>query len=226
VIFVTIPFLDSKHRHDQLPKGWNMAQSITPMNDRQIVAAMRAHPTAGLADAYDAYAERLHAYARSILSDHDAAADAVHDAFLIAGQRIGDLRDPDRLRPWLYAIVRHECLRQLRTGSRNVELAEAGQVSDDSVDLDAGLRTEQYRDLIWSAAAGLNPRDREVLELSVRHGLEGADLAAALGVSTNHAHALLSRARQQLEQALTVVVVVRTGRRNWSNGQYLWMKIF
>src|SRR5947209_10990237 len=191
-----------------------MAQGVAPIHDRQIVAAMRAHPTAGLADAYDTYAERLHAYARSILSDYDAAADAVHDAFLIAGQRIGDLRDPDRLRPWLYAIVRHECLRQFRTRSRNVELADAGQVSDDSVDLDVGLRTEQYRQLIWSAAAGLNPRDREVLELSVRHGLEGADLAAALGVSTNHAHALLSRARQQLEQALTVVVVARTGRQS------------
>ena len=191
-----------------------MAHSVAPMDDRQIVAAMRSRSANGLAAAYDLYAERLHAYARSILSDHDAAADVVHDAFLLAGQRIGELRDPDRLRPWLYAIVRHECLRQLRTSSRHVELTEAGQVRDDSVDLDAGLRTEQYRELIWTAAAGLNLRDREVLELSVRHGLDGADLAAALGVSTNHAHALASRARQQLERALTVVIVARTGRRD------------
>ncbi len=176
-----------------------MAHSVAPMDDRQIVAAMRSRSANGLAAAYDLYAERLHAYARSILSDHDAAADVVHDAFL---------------RPWLYAIVRHECLRQLRTSSRHVELTEAGQVRDDSVDLDAGLRTEQYRELIWTAAAGLNLRDREVLELSVRHGLDGADLAAALGVSTNHAHALASRARQQLERALTVVIVARTGRRD------------
>ena len=191
-----------------------MARSVAPMDDRQIVASMRARKTGGFAAAYDAYAERLYAYSRSILSDHDAAADAVHDAFLIAGQRIGELRNPDRLRPWLYAIVRHECLRQLRTRRRHVELTEAGEVQDDSVDLDAGLRTEQYRELIWAAAEGLNPRDREVLELSVRHGLEGADLAAALGVSTNQAHALMSRARQQLERALTVVVVARTGRRD------------
>ena len=71
-----------------------MAHSVAPMHDRQIVAAMRGHPTAGLANAYDTYAERLHAYAVSILSDHDAAADAVHDTFLIAGQRIADLRNP------------------------------------------------------------------------------------------------------------------------------------
>ncbi|MEO7195099.1 MAG: sigma-70 family RNA polymerase sigma factor [Pseudonocardiaceae bacterium] len=175
---------------------------------------MCAQDPSGLAAAYDTYAERLHAYAWSILRDHDAAADAVHDSFLIAGQRISGLRDPERLRPWLYAIVRHECLRQLRTRGRNVELTEAEQVRDESVDLDAGLRTEQHRELIWTAAAGVSPKDREVLELSVRHGLEGAELAAALGVSTNHAHALLSRARQNLERALTVVVVSRTGRRD------------
>lgn len=190
-----------------------MARGVAPMDDRQIVAAMRAQNASGWAAAYDTYAERLHAYSWSILRDHDAAADAVHDAFLIAGQRICDLRDPERLRPWLYAIVRRECLRQLRTRSRNVELIEAEQVPDESVDLDAGLRAEQYRELIWTAAAGLNPREREVLELSVRHGLSGADLAAALGVSANHAHALVSRACQQLERALTVVIVARTGRR-------------
>lgn len=59
--------------------------------------------------------------------------------------------------------------------------------------------------------AGLNPREREVLELSVCQGLDGADLAAALGGSANHAHALVSRARQQLELAL---IVARAGRRD------------
>lgn len=187
-----------------------MARGV-PMDDRQIAAALCAQNASGWAAAYDTYAARLYAYSRSILHDHDAAADAVQDAFLIARQRIRELRDPERLRPWLYAIVRRECLRQLRTGSHIVELTEEGQPSDESVDLDAGLRIEQYRELIWTAAAGLNPREREVLELSVRHGLEGAELAAALGVSVNHAHALVSRARQQLERAL---IVARTGRRD------------
>jgi hypothetical protein len=66
--------------------------------------------------------------------------------------------------------------------------------------------------LVWAAVEGLNPREREVLELSVRHGLEGQDLAAALGVPLNHCHALLSTARSQLERSVAVVIVARAGR--------------
>ena len=43
-------------------------------------------------------------------------------------------------------------------------------------------------------------------------GLDGDELADALGVSRNHAHALLSRARSQLERSLGALVVARTGR--------------
>jgi hypothetical protein len=48
--------------------------------------------------------------------------------------------------------------------------------------------------------------------LAGQHGLSGADLAAALDVSVNHANALLSRARQQFEKSLSALVVARTGR--------------
>jgi hypothetical protein len=59
---------------------------------------------------------------------------------------------------------------------------------------------------------GLNPGDRDVIELSLVQELEGDELAAALGVSRNHAHALLSRARSQLERSLGALIVARTGR--------------
>jgi hypothetical protein len=59
---------------------------------------------------------------------------------------------------------------------------------------------------------GLNPGDRDVIELSLVQDLEGDELAAALGVSRNHAHAVLSRARSQLERSLGALIVARTGR--------------
>jgi DNA-directed RNA polymerase specialized sigma24 family protein len=39
------------------------------------------------------------------------------------------------------------------------------------------------RDLVWAGAGGLNPGDRQVFELMVRHGLSASDVAAVLGIS-------------------------------------------
>lgn len=186
------------------------------MQDRDLVAAIVAGDPAGLAATYDRYAEALYAYCRTMLRDPEDAADALQDTFVVAAQKLRGLRDPDRLRPWLYAVARNECLRRVRSRQARamVDLDQAGEVSDDAVDVDAGLRESDVRSLIWAAIEGLNPSEREVFELSVRHELEGADLAAALGVPANHAHALLSRARGQLEKSLGALLVARTGRQD------------
>ena len=186
--------------------------TVRLVDDRALAAALVSGGPGGLAGVYDAYADRLFAYAVTLLRDRDAAADAVHDALLVASERAGQLRDPDRLRPWLYAITRNECLRQLRDRRRAAPLEEAGDVIDETADVGAGARGAELRELVWSAAASLNPGEREVLELSVRHGLAGTDLAAALGTTLNAAHALTSRARAQLERALGALLVARTGR--------------
>ena len=79
-----------------------------------MVAAVVAGDPDGLATAYDQFAAPLFAYCRRMLPDPDAAG-AVRDTFVIATSRLEGLRDPDRLRPWLYAVARNECLRRLRS---------------------------------------------------------------------------------------------------------------
>ncbi len=54
-------------------------------------------------------------------------------------------------------------------------------------------RTE-LADLIAEAAGGLSDRDRSVLELTYRHGLDGPDLAEALGVSRTNANTMVQPA--------------------------------
>ncbi|MEU5944497.1 sigma-70 family RNA polymerase sigma factor [Micromonospora sp. NPDC047465] len=183
-------------------------------DDTALVEAVRRGERAGLEGMYRRYADRLYTYARTMLREPEAAADAVHDAFLTASQRIGQLREPDRLRSWLYAIVRNECLRQLRERARSLPLEEADEPVADAVDPGTGVNAEQVRDLVHSAAAALNPGDREVVHLAIRHDLSSADIGAALGVPANHAHARLSRARSQLERALGALLVARTGARD------------
>jgi DNA-directed RNA polymerase specialized sigma24 family protein len=86
------------------------------MKDREIVAAIVAGDPAGLAGACDRYAESLYGYCGWLLAGPGRAADAVQDMFVIAAASLGGLRDPGRLRAWLYAVARNQCHRRRRAG--------------------------------------------------------------------------------------------------------------
>ena len=182
------------------------------MEDPEVVAAIVAGDPAGLAEAYDRYATPLYSYCRALLHEPADAADAVQDTFLVAAAKLRDLRDPARLRPWLYAVARNECFRRLRAGKALSALDEAADLPAASAEPGAATEQAELGQLVRAAMEGLNPGERDVLELHLVAELDGDELAAALGVSRNHAHALLSRARSQLERSLGALIVARTGR--------------
>ena len=182
------------------------------MEDPEVVAAIVAGDPAGLAEAYDRYAMPLYSYCRSMLREPADAADAVQDTFLVATAKLRDLRDPARLRAWLYAVARNECLGRLRAGAALAALEEAGDVPVEAAEIGIAAERAEIQQLVRAAIGGLNPGERDVIELSLIAELDGDELAGALGVSRNHAHALLSRARSQLERSLGALIVARTGR--------------
>ena len=177
-----------------------------------LAARMRAGDQSAFAELYREYAERLFGFCVVLLRDRDEAADATHDTFVLAAQRVHQLRDLERLRPWLFAIARHVCYRRLAQRKRTMPTEIEPDVLVLDAEPDARLSADDAAALVWAAAASLNERDRAVLDLSLREGLEGADLAAALGVEQANPHSLLYRAKEQLERAIGVLVVARAGR--------------
>lgn len=182
------------------------------MRDSEVVAAIVAGNPDGLAAAYDRYAASLYSYCRSILREPADAADAVQDTFVIAASRLSSLRDPERLRPWLYAVARNECRRKLRAKASVSALDEAPDVTDETADVGGGIERAELRALLRAAALGLNPAEQEVIELQLRQGLDAGEVADVLGITRNHVHALVSRARDQLEVCLGVLLVAKLGR--------------
>jgi RNA polymerase sigma factor (sigma-70 family) len=184
------------------------------MRDSEVVAAIVAGDPDGLAEAYDRYAAPLYTYCRSLLREPADAADAVQDTFVIAASKLAGLRDQSRLRPWLYAVARNECHRRMRASASEATSALdlVPDVSDESVDVTGGAERAELRTLLRSAVRGLNVGEQDLIELQLRQELDVAEIAAVLGVSRNHAHALLSRARDQLEISLGALLVARSGR--------------
>ena len=183
------------------------------MRDSEIVASIVAGDPSGLVAAYDRYAEPLYKYCRSMLSNPPDAADAVQDTFVIASSRLAELRDPDRLRAWLYAVARNECLQILGSPRPAPRITVPPGMAGTVIDITEGAAERaELRALLTTAARGLDAAEREVLELQLRQGLEAAEVADVLGVSRSQAAALASRARDQLEACLAVLLVGRAGR--------------
>jgi RNA polymerase sigma factor (sigma-70 family) len=184
------------------------------MRDSEVVAAIVAGDADGLAEAYDRYAAPLYTYCRSLLREPADAADAVQDTFVIAASKLAGLRDQSRLRPWLYAVARNECHRRLRETASGAgpALDLVPEMSDESADVAGGAERAELRTLLRSAVRGLNASEQDLIGLQLRQELDVAEIAAILGVSRNHAHALLSRARSQLEVSLGALLVARAGR--------------
>jgi RNA polymerase sigma factor (sigma-70 family) len=186
------------------------------MDDRALVAAMVRGDPRGLDGAYRRYAHPLLAYCRATLRDEHTAGDVLHDTFVLASQRINQLRDPALLRPWLYAIARHECLRRLRTIKRTRPLRDEDDPAAQTLDLAAAPAAAQVAELLRAATEALSDSDRECVELALRHDLDAAAIARVLGVPVNHAHARLSRARRQLAEAVGVLLVARAAAASGS----------
>ncbi|OBA76091.1 hypothetical protein A5641_23350 [Mycobacterium sp. 1554424.7] len=179
------------------------------VSDGELARAAATGDRRAFAMIYDRYADRLHDFCIGMVRDRDTAADCVQDVFCSAATQLPKLRDPERLRPWLYAIARNEALRCIRDRRRE-------QVSDDlpeAASHDAGPDTMAARNelaaLVAEAAGGLGDRDRAVLELAYRHGLDGPELADALDVSPGTANKMVSRLRTTIESSLGALLVAR-----------------
>ena len=189
------------------PAGGQPAASASPDLGRLVIGEL-----------YYEYAAYLYDYCEGILRDQATAADALQDTLVAADAEIGKLRNPDRLRPWLYSIARRQCRRELTAATEapagsDLPDEQAGADADtgeiDVLDIEAEAREREILLVVTAALDGLSDRDREVLSLAFRHGFDGPDLAATLGLSGHGALVLLSGASARFEKSAAAVMVLR-----------------
>jgi RNA polymerase sigma factor (sigma-70 family) len=181
-------------------------------SDSNLVDGARRGDQDAFAAIYDRYADRLHSYCFVMLRNAEDAADATHETFVKAATKLTQLRNPDKLRPWLFAIARNEANAIGRHRARSTPEEDLSEALVSDPDHTYGLAQEELKELVWSAVAGLQDRDRELMTLHLVEGLEGEDLANAVGVSPSHLHVLVSRMRDRVEKALGALLIARLGR--------------
>lgn len=153
-------------------------------------------------DLFARHQHEIYAYLLRMIRDPELAADLTQDAFVKAYRAYDSLQKPENARAWLYQIAHRVALDDLRRRRivRFVPLAGEARNTAPSAEhlvLEARLSGELQR-----ALERIPERQRSALLLAELHDLTGVELAAALGISHVAARALLTRARENLRQAL------------------------
>lgn len=187
---------------------------IDGTSDAELVGRWLTGDHDAFAAIYDRYADAIHAFALARVRNRADAADVVHDTFVRAAQRLGQLRDPDRLRPWLYAIARNHVIDTGRRRGRATATDELDDVEAGGRSLDEVASASEVAELVWLAADSLQPRDRELLELHLRHGLDGADLADVVGMTPSHLYTAMNRLKDRMAKAVGSLLVARHGSKD------------
>lgn len=163
-----------------------------------MVTALRAGDQLAIGQIYDTYGARLYAYCYDLLADHELAADALRDAFIVANNRIRELANPDELGAWLYALSRAEALR-------------LGVSDDIPADAAQGTRNDRFARAALDVYAMLPPETREILDLAFRHRMVDGDLALVMDMSEEQIGQVVQDAQEDLENGLTAVLANRVG---------------
>jgi len=166
---------------------------------------------------YESYAASLFDYCDGLLLDTLAAVDAVQDSLVAADAQVGSAPEPDKLRLALYSAARQECLNQLQGGRTKLgsraETTTLDELGAAIPDYEVAGSTGETVLILRAALDRLSERDREVLNLTFRHRLSEADLAAVIGVPPRRARALLSEASLNFDHSAPVVAVLRAAVR-------------
>jgi RNA polymerase sigma factor (sigma-70 family) len=138
------------------------------------------------------------AYAR--LRDPALAEDAAQDAFLLAWQRLDQLREPAAFPGWIRRLALTQCHRRLR-GTR-LELRPEDEARDVTAATDPAAEAERAADasLVRLALARLAPQDRLVLVLFYGSERSQAEIADWLGVPVTTVSRRLAHAKRRLRQ--------------------------
>jgi RNA polymerase sigma factor (sigma-70 family) len=128
------------------------------------------------------------------------AEDLLQETLATAYQKLDQLRDQNKLRPWLMAILRRRFLNHVRDVRRRMRGLEELQL------LPVAQEDGADRELAVAALDQLPADQHWLLSMYYIEELSSAEISAALGITTANFRQRLHRARGALEEKLRVVM--------------------
>jgi RNA polymerase sigma factor (sigma-70 family) len=158
---------------------------------------------------YQEYGRPIYDFLVRLVRDGAAAEDLVQATFIKAFEHRATLREPAKLRSWLWATAHNQAMNHLARQRRSDPLDEQFDLATLARGPEESAEAKDAAELVWLAAASLEPRQYTVLDLTVRRDLSTQEVAETLGIPVGHAAVLVNRAREALGHAVRYLLVAR-----------------
>lgn len=150
----------------------------------------------------DTYAAAVARIAASYERDAGVREELVQDMLLAIVQALPRLREPDRLRAYVFRIAHNRAMRHIIDRMRQpLPVADLDHVADEADDQERALITGQSGAALLAAVRSLPLPYRQVVTLLLED-LTYAEIAEALGLSPTNVGVRINRAKQLLKKAL------------------------
>jgi RNA polymerase sigma-70 factor, ECF subfamily len=155
---------------------------------------------AGFGELFDAYYDRVYAYAYRRVGARVVAEDIAASVFEDALRGIKRVRWQGKpIIAWLYRIAARRVADYYRSARGDVPLEDDARAPDDGLD---GIEMAEDYAAVRRALDTLNANDREIIRLAFFDELRGADIAVVLNCTPNSAYVRLHRAMKKLKATL------------------------
>ncbi len=171
------------------------------MDDRELVARVRAGDGAAERALYDRHVDRVYRLAYRLAGDDDLAREFTQETFIRAFERLGTFRGDAALATWLHSIATSVAL----NGLRKVKRFRQRETDLDDATGVVGTQRAAEPDLKRRLTQAIDALPIGYRTVFLMHDVEGythQEIGAALGVETGTSKAQLSRARAKLREAL------------------------
>lgn len=177
-------------------------------SDPPLSARVEVSLEATLIALIEQYDQKLHRLVLGIVGNPDEADDVVQEVWVKVAASLPQLKDTERIDPWLVSIARNTAIDLLRSRQRGSVVIFPTRVEPQSSpglegDPASSVLFAEHREFVWRALGVLRERDRTVLVLREFDGLSYAEISEVLGVSRATAHVIVSRARQRFRREFT-----------------------
>lgn len=185
-------------------------------SDDELARQVAGGDEGAFAELYGRYFGQVYDFAVRLSRDRDIAALVVQSSFLRLQQtlRAGETAVPPKLQ--LFVNARHDVAERLRRQRGPVMEGEEAFVVADPSRLEGSILAADVPELArlaWQSARELKLDEYELLDLSVRRGLNTEEIAAILRTRPEAAEARLARTRDALEGSFSSLLLLHRGRR-------------